>query len=408
MIEYDPCSEALYDDPFPFYKQLRDEAPVFKHPDYLPWFLSRFDDITKAILDLKSFTVTEGTTSMNILQAPDPDAANRFADNSDFEMEIGAVAMLDPPVHTRVRTSMNAPFKPAAAAALEPLARSIVRKRLDIARETGRMDAVAELAGYLSVRIACTILGLSLEDADQYTQWVNSIFERERGLFGMTERGRDASIALHAHLFQLVHECRTNGTQLEGLGNHILYGDFEGRKLNDLEAAFHFSMVLIGGTETLPKAASGAIWRLWEHPDQRAQVAADPALVPQAFHEALRFDMPTQMLGRTATREVEFHGQTIQPGEHVMFLWASANRDERKFEHADQFDIHRGFPRILSFGLGAHMCLGAHVARMEGKVILEELLAAFPEYEIIEDECVRMRSEFFRGLTSVPIIVGQN
>ena len=406
MIEYDPCSEALFDDPHPFYKQLREEAPIFRHPDYLPWFLSRFDDITKSLLNLKSFTVTEGTTSMNILRE-DPEAQGRFADGGDLEMEIGAVAMLDPPIHTRVRASMNAPFKPAAAATLEPLARSIVRERIALARETGRMDGVADFAGYLSTRIACTVLGLSHDDADQYTQWINTMFERIPGQFGMTENGRNASMALHMQLIALVSECRKNGTQLEGLGNHILYGDFEGRKLNELEAAFHLSMVLIGGSETLPKAASAAMWRLWEHPDQRAEVVADPALVPQAFHETLRFDMPTQMLGRTATREVEYHGQTIQPGEHVMFLWASANRDERKFENPDQFNIHRGFPKILSFGQGAHMCLGAHIARMEGKVLLEELLAAFPQYEVIEDECVRMRSEFFRGLTSIPLDVSQ-
>ena len=125
--------------------------------------------------------------------------------------------------------------------------------------------------------------------------------------------------------------------------------------------------------------------------------------MPAAFHEALRYDMPTQMLGRTVVREMEFHGQRITPGEKLMFLWASANRDERQFERADQFDVHRGLPKILSFGHGAHSCLGAHIARMEGKVLLEELLTAFPDYEVVEDQASRLRSEFFRGFRSLPL-----
>jgi cytochrome P450 len=239
--------------------------------------------------------------------------------------------------------------------------------------------------------------------ADEISTWVNLIFDREAGVRGMTDRGMKGSTDLHTWIFENVVRWRAQGTRIGGLGDVILYGDFEGRKLNDLEASFHFSMVLIGGTETLPKVASAAIYRLWQHPEQRAKVAADPSLVPQAFHEALRYDMPTQMLGRKTLREVEFHGQTIGADEGVMFLWASANRDERQFERADEFDTTRGTPRILSFGQGTHMCLGAHVARMEGRVILEELLAAYPDYEVDEAALVRMRSEFFRGFVSLPI-----
>ena len=401
MIDYDPCSEALYDDPFPFYQQLRDEAPCYYHPDYGVWFLSRFADILKAVLDLKSFTTTEGTTSLNLL-LPDQFQSS-LSERPENAIEISALSMLDPPLHTAIRAQLSAPFKPGAAETLEPFAREIVRGCLAEARDRGGLDAVGELAGRVSVRVACKILGVPLEMADQISEWVNLIFDRETGTIGMTERGLQGSAELFAWITESVLRWRAQGTRLGGLADVFLYDDFEGRKLNEFEATFHLSLVLIGGTETLPKAASAAIHRLAQHPDQRAKVAADPSLVPQAFHEALRYDMPTQMLGRKTTREVEFHGQTIPAGQPVMFLWASGNRDERQFERADQFDIQRGTPRILSFGQGAHTCLGAHVARMEGRVILEELLATHPDYVVDEDALVRMRSEFFRGFISLPI-----
>jgi cytochrome P450 len=401
VITYDPTSPEVCKNPHPHYAQLRAEAPIFKHPDYQPWFLSRFADITRALLDLKSHTVTEGTTTWQLLYPPEPDEDDPF-DAIEDEMEIGAVAMLDPPVHTRVRLQLNGPFKPGAAARLEPLARSLVRERLELGREHGGLDAIGDLAGHLSVRIAMTLLGIPLDAADRYSAWINAVFDRQAGE-RRVDGASESSMQLHVDLLQRIQHWRKHDRRLGGLGDVILFDDFEGRRLSDLEASFHFSMILIGGTETFPKVGSAAIHRLWQHPDQRAAVAADPGLVPAAFNEALRFDMPTQMLGRTLVREMEFHGQKLAPGERLMFLWPSANRDEREFERPDEFDVHRGMPKILSFGHGAHTCLGAHVARMEGKVLLEELLAAFPDYEVDEAGAARLANEFFRGFRALPI-----
>jgi cytochrome P450 len=162
-------------------------------------------------------------------------------------------------------------------------------------------------------------------------------------------------------------------------------------------------LMLIGGTETLPKALSAAVFRLHRHPEQRAELVADPSRIPDAFNEALRYDMPTQMLGRRVVRERELHGQTLRPGQGVLFLFASANRDEREFPDPDRFDIHRRAKRILTFGAGAHMCLGAHVARMEGRVMLEELLARLPDYEVDEAHAERLQSELFQGWRRLPL-----
>jgi cytochrome P450 len=185
--------------------------------------------------------------------------------------------------------------------------------------------------------------------------------------------------------------------------NRFLAEDLDGRRLSDMEVASHLNMLVIGGTETLPKVFSKAVYRLFQHPDQRDRCIADPSLLPDAFQETLRYDMPTQMLGRSVLRDFELHGETVREGQGLMFLWASANRDEREFSDPDRFDIERRAPRILSFGHGTHTCLGAHVARMEGRVLLEELLARIPDYTVDEERIEHLSSEFFRGFLSLPI-----
>ncbi|MGH9203639.1 MAG: cytochrome P450, partial [Vicinamibacterales bacterium] len=148
---------------------------------------------------------------------------------------------------------------------------------------------------------------------------------------------------------------------------------------------------------------SAALWRLAQNPDQRAACARDASLIPDAFHETLRIDMPTQMLGRAIARDFELRGKTLGAGSGLLFLWGSANRDEREFTNPDTFDLYRRAPRILSFGHGQHMCLGAHVARLEGRVLIEEVLRGMPDYEIDTAGVQRLRSEFFRGFAVLPI-----
>jgi cytochrome P450 len=163
--------------------------------------------------------------------------------------------------------------------------------------------------------------------------------------------------------------------------------------------------MVIGGTETLPKVFAGGVYQLYKHPDQRAELASDLGLARDAFWEMLRVEMPTLMLGACAEQETEIGGGTkISRGQKIMHLWVSANRDEREFDEPDRFDIHRKAPRILTFNHARHRCLGAHIAQMEGRVLLEELLVRAPEYEIDEGAAVRIRSEFFRGFEQLPIV----
>ena len=391
MALYHPFDETIWDDPFSAYKRLRDEAPAYYVEELDCWFLSRFEDVWQMEQDQRGLTSKFGTTSTHLLTRQTPTSPN--------------LSSLDGSEHTPVRAYFNPFFKPGAVRALEPRVRELATQAVDAALARGGADAVADLGGWLSVRVVCLLLGFPLADADQVMQWVNGYFDREPGRRGSTERGIQAAKDLAMYIFYLSKESRKKGAP-EGSVLHKLQTAplaAEGELLDDMAIAVHLNMLTIGGTETFPKIFSAALHRLWQHPDQRAACVADPGLCPDAFYETLRYDMPTQMLGRTVARETSLHGETLREGSGLMFLWGSANRDEREFENPDVFDIRRRAPRILSFGHGQHSCLGAHVARLEGRVLLEEVLRRMPDYEIDEPGIERLHSEFFRGFAKLPV-----
>jgi cytochrome P450 len=392
MIDYHPCSDAIFDDPFPIYRQMRDEAPLLYLEEFDCFFLSRFEDIWNVIDDPR-LTATRGTTTIDLLlDRPRPGGL--------------AMSAMDKPMHTALRKTVSRDFMPRAARALEGRARELARSYVEEGLERGEFDVVADYAMRLSVRIACTILGIPLADADALLDGVNRFFDREEGVQGPSEVASAATEELRGYFRAWVAERRKSDIDRDDLLGRLLAFEFEGEKLEDETVVTNLQLMVVGGTETLPKVAAGAVYQLGKHPDQRAELAADPGLIPDAFWEALRYDMPTSMLGRAATEPLVLHGQTIEAGQKLMFLWPSANRDEREFDEPERFDIHRRAPRILSFGHSTHRCLGHNMARMEGRILIEELLARVPDYEVIEDGVVRLRSEFFRGLGALPIRVG--
>lgn len=389
MVNYDPFSEAIFEDPYPTYRQLRDEAPLHYMGEYDCWFVSRFRDVWDLEQDQRNLTSKHGTTSTHLVTKQTPTSPN--------------LSCLDPPDHGPVRSYFNPVFKPGAVAKLEPRIRELARAAIDGVRERGEADAVADLGGRLSTRVVCTLLGLPLEDADQILGWVNTYFHREDGRKGSTEVGIAAAKELAMYLYRHSKEMRKRGAPEGSVLEKLHRVELAGQAVDDMGVAVHLNMLVIGGTETFPKVFSSAISRLAANPDQRAACTADPSLIPDAFHETLRIDMPTQMLGRTIARDFEMHGQTLKAGSGLLFLWGSANRDEREFANPDVFDVKRRAPRILSFGHGQHMCLGSHVAKLEGRVLLEEVLRGMPGYEVDEAGATRLRSEFFRGYASLPM-----
>jgi cytochrome P450 len=394
MQTYDPLSAEVQADPYPYYRWLRDESPVHFLPQYGCWFLSRFSDIWKQEQDGETYTIAFGQMPSQLLSTEPPEVGFETGDS---------LASLDPPDHTVLRRQLAPLFMPAAVRDLEGMTREIVRTHIDRVRDAGAMDVVGDLAMRTSVRVAIKIIGLPPGDADWFVDRINAIWEREGIGIDFTEEASQASLQLFEYLSRTVAEHRAAGADGANAIDALLHTEVGGRKLSDADVISNLFLMLIGGTETLPKAFSGAVLRMWENPEQRAEVAANPELSRAAFREALRYDMPTQMLGRRVARPKIVGGQQFEVGQGVLFLWASANRDEREFPDADRFDIHRKSPRILTFGSGAHSCLGAHVAQMEGRIMLEELLALAPDYEVDLDRSQRIRSEVFRGFTSLPI-----
>jgi hypothetical protein len=381
--------DEVLDDPYPIYKQLRDEAPAYYVDEFDLWALSRFEDIWEQTGDARSYSASQrGTTPAHLVTNQLP--------------VFPSVNMMDPPEHTRNRALISGAFKPRRVAKLEPLVREIVGRHIDDIAPKGECDLVGDYIAKISVEVSCNLLGLPVEDGDYLNGLVNRFFERERGHHGMTESGLAAAEELNAYLEKIVVERRKKPEDADVLINAYLGAEFDGKPLPDDNIASQMATLVIGSTYRFPKIVAAGLLELHRSPEQRADLLKDPTLIPDAFQEMLRYGMPTQNLGRTLTRDVEIHGQTMKQGQAVLFLFVSANRDEREFPDPDRFDIRRCPRRILTFGHGNHACLGTHIAALEGGIALEALLERLPEFSIDESKVERLRSEFVAGITALP------
>lgn len=388
-FHYDPFDASTRNDPYPVYKKLRDEAPVYFIEKYQVWALSRFEDVWTWSNDSEHLTNTKGSASAQLLTKDQPVTPT--------------INTIDPPEHSNLRPAIRKNFLPRNVGKLEDHARALCQELLEEAKPKGRLDIVREFGSRLSSTIVCHALGFPIEDGPVLTQFVQGFFTHDPDTGGMTPEGLAALGDLNVYCHDRIKEYRKNPGDAVNPLSILTDFETEGRTYSDEEAASHLGMLVIGGTETFPKLLASAMVRMAEYPNFREEIRNDFSLIPDAFDEVLRFDMPTQYLGRTVTKPFEIHGRTLEPGHGLIFLYASANRDEREFENPNVFDIRRKADRILTFGTGAHQCLGRHIARMEGRVSLEVLLPALGDYEVDFDNAVRLHTEFVQGYGSLPI-----
>jgi hypothetical protein len=388
MVHYDPFSTEVMEDPYPVYARLRAEAPIYKLEKYDAWALSRFADVWALSSDPR-LSVAKGTTPSQVLTKVQPVTP--------------MLNLMDPPDHTKLRGQLRGFLLPKAIGGLEPAARAIVKQALDEALPTGQVDVLNDFGMRLSVRITCQAVGIPIEDAELMVSLVNRFFGREPGVEGMTADGLAAAQELIVYFMDLIAQRAKSGSTTEDPVNLFRNATVGGRALAPEEVASHLSMLIIGGSETFPKTLANAMRRLAEHPDQRAWLRENPGEIPEAYREALRYDMPTQFLCRTVTEPIEVGGQRLETGQGVCFLYASANRDEREFQNPDVFDLRRKPARILSFGAGIHTCIGLHVAQMEGRVCLEEALRRIPDWEVDWSQSERLRTEFVQGFAKLTV-----
>ena len=390
MVDYDPYSRDVMRDPLPIYRRLRAEAPVYYLPKYDCWALSCFEDIWAVSSDTQHFTVTRGTAPAQVV--------------TKEQVVTPMLNSMDPPGHSQLRAVVRPRFLPRHMREIEPQVRAMVDALLAPMLARGGGDIVGELGSRLSTRVACLLIGLPLADSEYLHRLVQRFFHHDPEQQGISADGWSAMLELNDYCVARVHDERAAPSD----GTHALpalcRANLGGHSLSDEEIASHVSEIVVGGSVTLPKAIANGLLRLWEHPEQRAALVRDPSGLGGAFDEIVRFDMPTQFLCRAVTRELELRGQHLTPGQGVLMLYPSANRDEREFTRPDAFDVTRKAPRILSFGAGQHACLGQHVAKLEGRLCLEAILAAAPNYSVDLARAERHNTEFVQGFAKLPVV----
>lgn len=388
-LAYSPFAPEVLRDPLPFYARLRAESPAHYLPEFDGWALSRFEDAWRAAGDADGFTSRLGTTAAQVL--------------SRVEAPVPSVNQLDPPEHTRLRKALHPFFARHRIARLEDAIRAEARALLRD-RAGADFDAVRDLAEPIAAHVACGLLGLPREEAALVLAWVERYARNDPSDRGRSQDALAAAREMNAYLAEKVAARRKGGAGGDaGVIDLFLGHEIGGRRLADLEIASHLQTLVVGGTDTTPKVIAAALVHLHARPADRARVAREPSLAPAAFAEALRLDMPTQFMARTVARDVTLHGQSLRRGQGVLLLFASANRDAAEFPQADAFDLDRAPARTLGFGHGPHLCLGLHVARLEGRVVLEELLRAAPEYGVDADGIERRSADQLRGIVRLPL-----
>jgi cytochrome P450 len=373
---------------------MRDEAPVYYNEKYDFWALTRYDDVAAAIKDHETYSSAKGVT-LDIVKAP------------DAVSPIGKIIIsLDPPEHERMRKLVNRVFTPRAIASLEQMVRDTIDryvKQLD----RSSFDAVADFAALFPVEIITSMLGVPAEDRQQLRLWLDKGLEREPGSISPSAESMDAMIRSGAYYYDLIQDRRANpqDDMISRLTQVEVVEDGEARRLDDVEIAGFATMLGGAGAETVTKLVGNAVVVFADNPDQWQKLKDDRGKIPAAFEELLRYEGPSQYQIRTTTRDVTLHGKTIPDGDPVLLINGSASRDERFFPDPDRFDIDRerkvGYN--LNFGYGIHSCLGAALARMEGRMALETLLDLIPNYEIDRSGLRRVHMTNVCGWANVPV-----
>jgi cytochrome P450 len=384
---YDPFSAEMHEDPFPTYERLRKEAPLYRNAERDFWALSRYDDVQAVSRDWRTFSYAEGN---------DIDGQGEMFDQA------GNFLDADPPKHTQLRRVVQGKFTPKDIAKLEPLVRERTNQIVDGFLERGTADLAADLAWLLPVATACGLLGLPREDEPLLARSAKMVSIREAGNTHVPEAAARAHHDLEAYLRDFIQSGHYRSS--DGLMRHIVESQVGGTPISEAAALGISLLLFVGAVETTASSLSSAFMLLGQHPEQRALLAKDASRIPAAFEEVLRHQSPIQVFCRKTTRPVELHGEPIPEASNVFIIYGSANRDEARFEDGARFDVRRVPRRHLAFGEGIHHCIGAPLARLEGKVALETVLARLPRYELSE-QSVRLPSHGVRGLLKLPITV---
>jgi cytochrome P450 len=390
----DPYDYDFHEDPYPYYQRLRDEAPLYHNVELGFWALSRHRDVREGFRNSTTLSNKYGVSLDPASRGPHASKTMSFL-------------AMDDPAHLRLRTLVSKGFTPRRIRELEPRVTEIAVKHLDVMlakASTGTVDYINEFAGKLPMDVISELMGVPEQDRDQVRAWADGVMHRDEGVTDVPPAAIEASLNLIVYYQEMVAQRRKKLT--DDLTSALLEAEIDGDRLTDDEIlGFMFLMVIAGNETTTKLLANAAFWG-HKNPDQLAPVYADLERVPLWVEETLRYDTSSQILARTVEGGLRLYDTDIPDGDVLLLLPGSAHRDERVFEDPDAFVIGREIgSNLLSFGSGAHFCLGAHLARMEARVALTELFKRIRGYEVDEANAVRVHSSNVRGFAHLPMTV---
>ena len=391
-VYYDPYDWDIDTDPYPTWKRLRDEAPLYYNEKYDFYALSRFDDVERVSVDWRTYISGKGSVLELI--------------KSGIEMPPGNILFEDPPAHDMHRALLSRVFTPKRIADIEPKVREFCARTLDPHVGSGRFDFILDLGAQMPMRTIGMLLGIPEQDQEAIREKIDAGFRMEAGTMPDADTATSGVRSFGDDFTDYV-EWRAKHPS-DDLMTDLLNAEFEDetgttRTLTRDEILNYVGLLNAAGNETTTRLIGWTGKVLAEHPDQRRELVEDPGLIPGAIEELLRYEAPSPVQARYVTRDVEHYAQTVPEGSVMVLLTASANRDERHFADPDRFDIHRVMDHHLTFGYGIHFCLGSHLARLEGRVALDEVLKRFPTWEVDWDHAVQAHTTTVRGWEQLPV-----
>lgn len=392
-VYFDPYDVQLNADPYPMFRRLREEAPLYYNEQHDFYALSRFADVDRGLVDYQTFSSARGAI-LEIIKA-------------NIDIPPGTVIFEDPPIHDIHRKLLSRMFTPRKINELEPKIREFCARSLDPLIGSDRFDFVTDLGAQMPMRVIGMLLGVPEEDQEAARDFANAQMRTEAGKPMETSMDNIAS----PEFFGRYIDWRTEHPA-DDIMTELLNAEFEDetgtiRRLTRDELLTYVSVVSGAGNETTTRLIGWAGKVLADHPDQRRALVEDRSLIPAAIEELLRYEPPAPHVARYVTRDVEYYGQRVPEGSVMMMLIGSANRDHRQFPpDGDVFDICREAHQHLTFSVGTHYCLGSALARLEGRIALEEILKRFPDWDVDLSECKLSPTSTVRGWETMPAVIG--
>ena len=388
-VYYDTYDVAINADPYPVYRRLREEAPVYYNDTHDFFAVSHFADVEKGLLDAQTYISGRGGI-IELIKA-------------DIEMPPGVIIFEDPPTHTIHRRLLSRAFTPRRVAELEPKIREFCATSLDPLMGEDHFDFIADLGARMPMQVISMLLGIPESDQEAVRDHVDANLRTQAGE-PMQVSENFVTGAMFADYVDWRAKHPSDDIMTELL--HVEFTDETDtvRKLTRNELLTYLEVLAGAGNETTTRLIGWTAKVLADHPDQRAELVADPSLIPNAIEEILRYESPAPHVGRcVAKQDLVVHGTEVPAGSVMLFLLGSANRDDRRFPDGDSFDIHRDDGRHLTFGNGIHLCMGAALARMEGVIALEEVLFRFPAWDVDMENATLSPTSTVRGWETLPV-----